>query len=148
HSDDFVADPNSEISLFLKELEELSWFGFDRNGDPKCDKNIFSGALTQNLLRNRLRGFRANLAAAIWTEGARDARPQQFQVVVNLSHRADSRSGSFDGVRLFNGDCGRDAADIVNARLVHAIEELPHVWTERFDVTSLALSVNRLKCQA
>ena len=100
------------------------------------------------MLRNRLRGFRANLSAAIWTERARYARPQQLQLVVNLSHRADSRSGSFDRVRLLNSDRGRDPADIVNARLVHAIEELPHVWTERFDVTSLALSVNRLKCQA
>src|SRR4029077_20395573 len=48
---------------------------------------------------------------------------------------------------LFNGDCGRDAADVVNARLIHSIEELPHVWAERFDVTSLAFSVNRLECQ-
>src|SRR4029077_8258162 len=73
--------------------------------------------------------------------------PQQLQIIVDLGHRADGRARTLDGIRLLNGDCRRDAADIVNARLVHSIEELPHVWTERFDVTSLAFSVNRLECQ-
>src|SRR5262245_9989527 len=68
-------------------------------------------------------------------------------MVVDLRHCADSRAGSLDRVRLLNSDCRRNAVDVVNARLVHSIEELPHVWTERFDVTSLALSVNRLECQ-
>ena len=77
----------------------------------------------------------------------RNARPEKFQVIVDLRHCADGRSGTLDGVRLLDGDCRRDAADIVNARLVHSIEELPHVWTECFDVTSLAFSVNRFEGQ-
>src|SRR5512132_890785 len=103
--------------------------------------------MTEYLLRNRLRGFRANFTIATRTERVRNARPEKFQVSVDLRHCADGRTRSLDGVRLLNGDCGRDAADIVNTRLVHSIEELPHVWTERFDVTSLAFSVNCLECQ-
>ena len=36
----------------------------------------------------------------------------------------------------------RNSANIVHARLVHAIEELPHVWAERFHVASLAFRIN------
>src|SRR5512132_2761249 len=104
--------------------------------------------MTEYLLRNRLRGFRANFTIATRTERVRNARPEKFQVIVNLRHCADGRSGSLDGVRLLNGDCGRNAADFVNARLVHSIQELPHVRTECFAVASLAFSVNRLECQA
>ena len=32
--------------------------------------------------------------------------------------------------------------DLIHTRLVHALEKLPHVWTEGFDVTALALRVN------
>src|SRR5437667_5139294 len=45
-------------------------------------------------------------------------------------------------MRLLNRDRRRNAADVVHARLVHAVEELPHVRAERLDVTALALSVN------
>ena len=41
----------------------------------------------------------------------------------------------------------RDATDVVHARFVHAVEELPHVRRKGFDVTALALGVNCLKGQ-
>ena len=50
HSHDFVVDPDSEITLLLKELEKFSRFRFCRNGDPKGDKNIFAGAIAQNFV--------------------------------------------------------------------------------------------------
>jgi hypothetical protein len=101
----------------------------------------------ENLFGNRLCCFRSNFTAATRTERVRNTRPQKFQIIVDLRHCADGRAGSLDGVRLLNGDRGWDAADVVNARLVHTVEELPHVWTERFDVTPLAFSVNRLERQ-
>src|SRR5262249_48250037 len=131
----------------LKEIEELPRLRFLRDCHPERDENILPAAVAQNLLRNRLRRFRSNFTTATRTERVRNTRPEQFQIIVDLRHCADGRAGSLNGVRLLNGDCRRDATDIVNARLVHSIEELPHVWTERFDVTSLAFSVNRLKCQ-
>src|SRR5258705_5906230 len=103
--------------------------------------------MTEYLLRNRLRCFRSNFTTAVRTERVRNARPEKFQIIVDLRHCPDGGSGSLDGVRLLNGDRGRDAADIINARLVHSIEELPHVWTEGFDVTSLAFRGNRLERQ-
>src|SRR5262249_17572830 len=104
--------------------------------------------MTLNLFCDRLRCFRSNFTSAIRTEGVRNPRPEKFQIIVDFSHCPDSQGGSLDRIRLLNRDCGGDAADVVDARLVHSIEELPHVRTERFDVTSLAFSVNRLECQA
>src|SRR5258707_2847891 len=103
--------------------------------------------MTEHLLPNRLRCFRTNFTTAVRTERVRNARPEKFQIIVDLRHCPDGGSGSLDGVRLLNGDRGRDAADIIDARLVHSIEELPHIRTEGFDVTSLAFGVNRLECQ-
>src|SRR5205823_13807403 len=147
HAHGFVGDPNAQVSLLLEEIEKLPRLRFRGYCDPECDENIFADTVAQNLLRNRLRCFRSNFTTATRTERVRNARPEKLQIIVDLRHCADGRAGSLDGVGLFNGDCRRDAADIVNARLVHSIEELPHVWTERFDVTSLAFSVNRLECQ-
>ena len=50
HADDFVVDPNAQISLLLKELEKRSWFGFGRNCHPKCDQHIFISAVAQNFV--------------------------------------------------------------------------------------------------
>ena len=43
---------------------------------------------------------------------------------------------------MLDRDRGRNATDVVHARFVHAVEELPHIRAERLDVTALALSVN------
>ena len=104
-----------------------------------------SSELRHDLLRNRLRGFWSNFTAAARTECLRNARPEKLQIIVDLRHCPDGRTGSFDGIGLLNGDRWRDAADIVDARLVLSIEELPHVWTKCLDVTSLAFSVNCLE---
>src|SRR2546423_10431888 len=97
------------------------------------------------MIGDRLRGFRTNLASATRTKRFRDARPEKFQIIVDLRHRPDSRARRFDRIRLLDGDGWRDPANIVHSRLVHAVEELPHVRTERFDVTALAFSVNGLE---
>ena len=75
----------------------------------------------------------------------RDARPEQLQIIVDLRHRADGRSRALDRIRLLDRDRRRDAADIVNPRLVHAVEKLPHVGAECFDVAALAFRVNRVE---
>jgi hypothetical protein len=48
---------------------------------------------------------------------------------------------------LFDGDRWGDATNVVHSRLVHAVEELPHVGTERLDVSALALGVNGFEGQ-
>src|ERR1700730_965499 len=86
-----------------------------------------------------------NFAAATWAKSMRDARPEQFQVVVDFRHCPDSGTRAFYRVRLFDSDRRRDATNLIDARFVHAIEELPHVGTKSFDVTSLPFRVNRIE---
>src|SRR5689334_6806327 len=74
-------------------------------------------------------------------------RPKKPQIIINLCHRADSRSRGLDRIRLFNRDRGWNSSDIVNARFVHSVQKLPHIWTEGFDVASLAFSIDRLECE-
>ena len=104
--------------------------------------------LADHFVRDRARGLRANLPAAARAKCARDPRHQQFQVIVDLGHRADGGARAFHRIRLLDRDGGRNAADFVDARLVHAIEELPHVGAEGFNVTALAFGVDRVESEA
>ena len=72
-------------------------------------------------------------------------RPENFHVVANFSHRTHGAARGSDGVALLDGDSGRDAFDAVHLRLVHAVEELPRVGRESFDVAALAFGVKRVE---
>ena len=75
----------------------------------------------------------------------RDMRPQHLHVIANLRHCADRRARRFDCIALLDGDSRWDSLDAVHLWLVHAIEKLPRVRGERFDVTPLALREQRVK---
>jgi hypothetical protein len=167
---DLVVDPNAQITLLLEEIEKRARFCFRRNRNPESDENsirrpdrlsicphlalrvllslrerieVRAGRKeTDNVISDRLRGFRPDFAATTRAEGARDARPEKFQVIVDLGHGPDGRTRTFDWIRLLDGNGRRDAPDIVDPRFIHAVEELPHVRAEGFDITALALSVN------
>src|SRR5437667_4186250 len=148
NSHHLVVDPNTQVPLLLEKIEKCTRCGLWRNGNPKRDQNILSGAVLQYLVGNRLRALGADFATTIRAESCRDMRPEQFQIIVDLSHGADSRTGALDGVGLLDGDRRGNAANVVHARFVHAVEELPHVGAERLDVTTLAFGVNGLERQA
>ena len=48
-------------------------------------------------------------------------------------------------VLLPDGDGRRDAVDLVDRRLLHALEELAGIGRERFDVAPLAFGVDRVE---
>ena len=48
---------------------------------------------------------------------------------------------------MFDRNGRWNAANVVDARLVHAVKELPHVRAEGFDVTTLAFSVNCIESE-
>src|SRR5437899_5854392 len=104
--------------------------------------------LRYDLIGNRLRSLEADFAATVRAERFRNLWPEQLQIIVDLRHCPDRRTRGLDRIGLL--DCYRwgNAANIVHARFVHAVEELPHVGAERLDVTTLAFGVNGLERQA
>ena len=76
------------------------------------------------------------------------ARKQQLQVVVQLRHRADGGARRAHRIGLVNGDGRWYAFDLVHGGLVHAVEKLPRVGAEGFDVAALAFGKQRVEHQA
>ena len=68
-------------------------------------------------------------------------------MIVDLGHRAHRRAGVFHRVALIDRDGGRDAFHSVDARLVHAVEELTRVGREAFDVAALTFRIERVERQ-
>src|SRR5205085_9396249 len=103
------------------------------------------GTVAEDFVGDRFCSLRTDFTAAAWTKRFRDPRPKQFQIIIDLGHRADGGTRGFDRIGLLDRDRGRDPADVIDPRLIHAVEELAHVRTERFDVTALAFGVNGFK---
>ena len=76
------------------------------------------------------------------------ARKQQLQVVVQLRHRADGGARRAHRIGLVDGNRRRHAFDLVHGGLVHAVEKLPRVGAEGFDVAALAFGKQRVEHQA
>src|SRR5208283_4065561 len=69
------------------------------------------------------------------------------KVVVNFGGRGDGRARIARGVFLADGDGRGDAGDLVHIGLFHALQELPGVGGEGFDVAALAFGIDGVKGQ-
>ena len=76
------------------------------------------------------------------------AREQQFEVVVELGHRAHRGARAAHRVGLVDGDGRRHALHLVHGRLVHAVQELARIGTEGLHIAALAFGVQRIEHQA
>src|SRR5439155_9133686 len=146
---------------------------FRRDSDPERDENSFWRAgfnphlalrvrlslarerikvrvareQSNDFVGDRLRGLRTDFPVAIRTERAGNSWPEQLQIIIDLRHRPDSGTRRLDRVRLLNSDRRRDSTDVVHPRLIHAVEELPHVRAERLNVAPLAFRINCLESE-
>ena len=93
-------------------------------------------------LRDGLRIERQLVFRAIRRAGA---GKQQAQVVVDFGDGADGRARVVAGGLLLDRDRRGKALDQIDIGFVHALQELPGVGRERFDVTPLALRVERVE---
>jgi hypothetical protein len=104
--------------------------------------------LVNELFNHRPRSLRANSPIAGGAVSTGDPGKEQLQVVIDLRDCANRRASRLDRVDLFYGDGRGNSFDEIRLRLVHPLQELPGVWTKRFDVTSLAFSVKRVESKA
>ena len=75
----------------------------------------------------------------------RNLGEEQFEVIVQLGHRADGGARSSDRAALIDGDGRRDALDAFDVRLIHAVEKLPRVGGKALDVAALTLGVQNVE---
>ena len=101
----------------------------------------------EHLIGNRFRGFGSNFTAATGAKSVRNTSPEQFQIIVDLGNCADGRARGFDQIRLFDRDGRRNTANVIDARFVHALKELPHVGAESLDIATLPFGIDGVETE-
>ena len=134
------------VALLREQVEHLVLGEVVRHGDGEGDEGA-AGSGSQQLVGDALGGVPPDRPAALPAVQRGGPGVEQLQVVGQLGHRADRRARGAHRVGLVDGDGRGDAVDPVDARLVHALEELPGVGGEGLDVPALALGVEGVEGQ-
>ena len=113
---------------------------FHRKGQHQ-PRLVAFGAAPQQFGVDRLRRVVPHRLRGLPVEQLARARKQQLQVVVQLGHRAHGGARAAHRVGLVDGDGRRHAFDLVDGGLVHAVQELPRIGREGFDVAALPFCI-------
>ena len=125
-----------------------------RDRDRESDDSALDGfrvlgweclAVRQQLLGGALGGVLADHRRASPAMQGGGAGEQQFQMIINLRHRAHGRARRAYGIGLVDRNSRRDALDAVDLGLVHAVQKLARIGREGFDVAALPLGVERVE---
>src|ERR1700747_3668987 len=76
-----------------------------------------------------------------------DLGKEQFEVIVQLGHGANSGAGGFYRPTLIDGNGRGNTLDALHIRLVHPVQKLACVSREAFDITSLSFGVKNVEGQ-
>ncbi|CAB4898861.1 unannotated protein [freshwater metagenome] len=122
-----AVDAGSRIALGLHGAEEVRVFALALP-HHRC-QNLKLGALGQfhDAIHDLLRCLPGYGATAIGAMRLPDARVEQAEVVVDLSHGAYSGSWVAGGGLLINRDGRRQTLNKVNIRLIHLAEKLSRI---------------------
>src|SRR5262249_10279697 len=85
--------------------------------------------------------LRADGDTALRAEGLTEPGVEDAQIVVDFRDGADCRTRRVARCLLLDADGRRQAADVIDTRLLHLAEELPGVRRERLQVAAAALGV-------
>ncbi|MNQ41688.1 hypothetical protein D3C85_553730 [compost metagenome] len=141
---------HSGVALLLQKAAHFLFGEIGGHGDGEGHHQAriagHGGAFGQRVVDGIGRVAAHHLAAAAAIQ-ARAAREQQFQVVVQLGHRANRAARAAHRVGLVDGDGRQDAFDAVHLRLVHAVQELARIGREGFHIAPLPLGVQGVEGQ-
>jgi len=129
----------------LEKREEIRRLRPGGRRDTEGHQHRLAVRFGKGLLHNGRRRLRPDRALAGGADRSRNAREEELQVIVDLRHRPDGGAGGLHRVRLFDGDGGWDAANLIHLRLVHPLQELAGVGAERLHVAPLALGIERVE---
>ena len=116
-----------------------------RNRDRESDDGAGCGLASDQLLGRALGGVPADYRRALSAMQGGGAGEQQFQMIIDLCHRAHGRARRAHGVGLVDRNGRRDALDAVDLGLVHAVQKLARIGRERFNVAALSFGVERIE---
>ena len=102
----------------------------------------------QEVSRRALLAVARDCAATLPAIRHPDLGEEQLQMVVQLGHRPDGRARRLDRPALIDRDRREDPLDALDARPVHAIEELSRIGGEALDVAPLALRIEDVEGEA
>ncbi len=76
-----------------------------------------------------------------------DTRKKNTEIIVDFGNGRDRRTRVVRARLLVNGNCRREADDLIDIRLLHRIQKLAGVGRERLDIPALAFGKNSIKCE-
>ena len=123
----------------------LRWF---REGQAKEHVKAAAGLECEHSGGDVVDGVATDFGAATGAESAAGAGVQQPQIIVNFGGGCHRGPRIARGVFLLDGNGRGDAGDFIDVRLFDALQELPRVGGERFDVSPLAFGVDGVESQA
>ncbi len=141
---------HARVALRLEQLQDLCFgeiVGHDER-ERDHEASVFPLHRLQSLTQvcvDRLRGVAAHGTSAGAAVKLRSSREEELQMIVELRHRADGRARGAHRVRLVDRDRGRNALDPLDARTIHAVEELSSVRRESLDIAPLTFGVERIE---
>ena len=141
----FAEEADSDPTLALEEFEEGAGLRLFRYGHAKGDENAFAVEASLDLTCDGGGIVRLYVGITARAVGLSDFREVEFEIIIHLRDRADGGTCRFDVVHLLDGDGWWDAFDAIDQGFVHAVEELPRVGREGFDIASLAFGIDGLE---
>ena len=99
----------------------------------------------KNRVDHLVHGLAADLPAALRAMRNADSGIEQSEIVVNLRHRTDCRTGVAVCRLLVDGNRRRKTADTLHIGLFHLPEELARIGRKRLHIAPLSFCVNRIK---
>ena len=138
-------DPHAHEPGLAGSLEHLFVLALTPSHHRRQDLDAAVLCQRQNCIDDLLHGLPFDGSPALVAVGVAHPGVQQAKVVVNLGDGADCRAGVVRHTLLVDGYRRGQPFDVIHVGLVHAPKELPSICRKRFDVSPLALGVDRVE---
>ena len=144
---------DSGVPLLFQEVPNLLRRKVVRNLHRKCDQHhagfLFPASIGSGS-DGPVHGFRSVAPDGVSAGPAEELRApgvQQLEMVIELGHGANGGPGCAHWVRLIDRDSGGNPLDPVGLGFVHPVQKLASIRRKGFDISPLALGVNRVERQ-
>ncbi len=144
---DLAVDAGIYVTLLGHRLEQLAVVSLAPLDHGRHESHATRGETFDYKVAYLLVGKVLHLLARGGRVGARGARIEQAQKVVDLGHGAHRRTRVLVGGLLLYGHHGAKPRYLVDIGALHSPDELPRVGRQRLHIASLPLGIDRVESQ-